>query len=135
MSLTFLGAIMTNFGRKWDAKKQLNEINKRANGRVQNIGDENIAYTCQRMGDSNRMGKLPLQIYKLLSGPYKISVPSLLPLGWQRNIIHALQMGSLECQNLFSTLHSDGVERASNQTHDVLLQWKQYSFGLKVTWM
>lgn len=126
---------MTNFGRKWDAKKQLNEINKRANGRVQNIGDENIAYTCQRMGDSNRMGKLPLQIYKLLSGPYKISVPSLLPLGWQRNIIHALQMGSLECQNLFSTLHSDGVERASNQTHDVLLQWKQYSFGLKVTWM
>lgn len=46
MPMTLLGATVTNFGRTWDAKKQLNEINKRANRRVQNIGDENVAYTC-----------------------------------------------------------------------------------------
>ena len=64
---------MTNFGRTWDAKKQLNDINKRADSRVQkNIDDENIAYACQRMGDNNRiMGEFPLQIYQLLSGPIK----------------------------------------------------------------
>lgn len=40
MPVTLLGATVTNFGRTWDAKKQLNEINKKANRRVQNIGDE-----------------------------------------------------------------------------------------------
>lgn len=72
------------------------------------------------------MGKLPLQIYKLLLGPYEISVPSLLPLSQQRNIKPALQMGSLEHQSQmpFPRSHSEGVERVRNQRRDPLIQWK-----------